>query len=119
MVTKLQIANNKLGDAGAKKIAECIEGNKTLTSLSLHGNEIGADGGMAFARAIAKNGALTSLYLSDNQMDAATNNALNEANNLRTQPMSGLCGLVLGENAPLTGVQPKLVQSPTSPRKAA
>ena len=119
VVTKLQIANNKIGDEGAKKIADCLEGNRTLTSLSLHGNDIGPEGGMAFARAIAKNGALTSLYLSDNQMDATTNNALNEANNFRTQPMHGLCGLVLGENAPLTGVQPKLVQSPTSPRKAA
>ena len=57
VVTKLQIANNKIGDEGAKKIADCLEGNRTLTSLSLHGNDIGPEGGMAFARAIAKNGA--------------------------------------------------------------
>ena len=48
----LSLGNEKLGNAGAKWLADVLKGNKALKKLGLWGNEIGAEGARALANAL-------------------------------------------------------------------
>lgn len=57
--------NAKVNDEGARKFAEVIAKNKTLTFLNLETNMIGGDGVTAIAASLVKNDTLLDLKLSN------------------------------------------------------
>ncbi len=59
-LTTLSLFRNRIGDEGAKALAQ----NTTLTTLDLVGNNIGDEG----AKALAQNTTLTTLYLGGNNI---------------------------------------------------
>ena len=72
-LTKISLANNKLGEEGTKAICEALEQNKTLKELDISGNMYGSNiGGSAGVKHVAKmlgvNGGLTALDLSSNDV---------------------------------------------------
>ena len=68
---ELNLYENKIGDEGAKALAEALQENQTLTSLVLWDNKIGDEGGKALLEALQKNQTLTTIYLSDNPMSSS------------------------------------------------
>jgi len=74
-LTKMSLANNKLGEEGTKAICEALEQNKTLKELDISGSFYGGSniGGSAGVKHVAKmlgvNGGLTALNLSSNRLD--------------------------------------------------
>jgi hypothetical protein len=62
-LTKISLANNKLGEEGTKAICEALEQNKTLKELDIRGNGNSNIGGTSGFKHVAKmlgvNGALT------------------------------------------------------------
>ena len=54
-VTELKLESNKIGTAGARALAEALEGNQTITQLYIQGNQIGDEGIQAIARTIENN----------------------------------------------------------------
>ena len=60
------------------------------------GRRNGEAGGMALAEALAVNTSLKSLFLSSNALGPRATQALLDANEERSTPLAGLCGLVLG-----------------------
>lgn len=95
-VQRLVLAKNKLGDAAAVMIAEALKRNESLTFLSLAGNNVGEAGGIALAEALSVNTSLKSLFMSSNALGPTATQALHRANEERSTPLTGLCGLVLG-----------------------
>merc|ERR1712000_264773 len=65
-LTSINLRYNKIGDAGAEKIAEALKVNKTLTSINLRDNKIGDAGAEKIAEALKVNKTLTSLNLREN-----------------------------------------------------
>jgi len=55
---QLMLNDNKIGDAGARALAEVLSANSSLRELQLQGNTIGEAGAEALARAISTNGTL-------------------------------------------------------------
>ena len=94
---RLILRRNSLGDQTAIAIAEALkEGTCCLEALSLHGNDISDEGARALADALVTNTSLTSLFLTFNpRLSEAGCNAVRKANQSRTMPLAGLCGLVL------------------------
>ncbi len=64
----IQLDKNKIGDAGAKAIAEGLSGNKVLNHLNISHNKIGDAGAEAIGMYIANNRILTDLYLDHNNI---------------------------------------------------
>ena len=64
--TSLKLRGTKIGDAGAKALAEALKTNGELTTLHLGHNGIEAEGAAALAAALTSNAALTSLHLVGN-----------------------------------------------------
>lgn len=95
-VQHLVLAKNRLGNAAAVRIADALKRNKSILFLSLAGNDVGEAGGMALAEALAVNTSLKSLFLSSNALGPTATQALLDANEERSTPLAGLCGLVLG-----------------------
>jgi hypothetical protein len=74
-LTKISLAENKLGEEGTKAICEALEQNKTLKELDISGSFHGKSdniGGAAGVKHVAKmlgvNGGLTSINLSKNHL---------------------------------------------------
>ncbi len=72
-LTKMSLAENKLGEEGTKAICEALKQNKTLKELDLSGSNIGgAAGAKHVADMLGVNGGLTSLDLSNNALCGVT-----------------------------------------------
>ena len=56
----------EVGDAGARVLADALQGNATLTSLDLRYNDISTAGARPFAEALAVNATLEELGLDRN-----------------------------------------------------
>ncbi|KAI8593813.1 hypothetical protein BDZ88DRAFT_101325 [Geranomyces variabilis] len=67
-VRHLSLRSNKMGDAGAKALAEQLKVNKTMVSLNLWDNQIGKEGVEAIAEALKVNVTLLSLSLGMNNI---------------------------------------------------
>ena len=67
----LNLYNNKIGDAGAKAIADAIGASGSLAELNLRYNQIGDEGAKALAGAIGASGslALKVLWVSSNHAE--------------------------------------------------
>ena len=68
VLRRLNLGNNRLGDAGAESIAAGLAVNTALRSLNLAHNRVGPLGAAALARALQANRALTSLDLDLNRL---------------------------------------------------
>ena len=71
---ELNIANNELGDLGAKSLSKGITNSKTLKILDIGNNNIGPSGTTAIANALDYNTSLQQLHIFDNEVgqDGAT-----------------------------------------------
>ncbi|KAK9834878.1 hypothetical protein WJX81_005732 [Elliptochloris bilobata] len=78
-VTHLSLAHNRIGDRGAKALAQLLEEPNTLEELVLDNNQILAPGGRALARALRGNPVLASLQLQLNRVGDEGACALAEA----------------------------------------
>ena len=67
-LTKLWLNDNKIGDTGAKAIAEALKVNAVLTVLDLQVNQIGDEGAKAIAEGLKVNAVLTVLDLQINKI---------------------------------------------------
>eukprot|EP01012_Entosiphon_sulcatum_P064410 TRINITY_DN93226_c0_g1_i1.p1 TRINITY_DN93226_c0_g1~~TRINITY_DN93226_c0_g1_i1.p1 ORF type:complete len:1811 (-),score=349.29 TRINITY_DN93226_c0_g1_i1:23-5455(-) len=68
-VTDVDLAHNRIGDAGADRLADVIRINKdAISRLNLAFNEIGDAGGCALARVLLTNTSVSELNLSYNNM---------------------------------------------------
>ena len=67
-LTKLYLDGNKIGDNGAKDLAEALKVNTALTELHFISNKIGDDGAKDLAKALKVNTALTELVLYGNKI---------------------------------------------------
>lgn len=65
----LRLNNNKIGDEGAKALAEALADNSTLISLELTNNWIGNDGANALTMALQHNISLKKLHLDRNNIE--------------------------------------------------
>ena len=65
--TSLDLSFKRIGDAGAKDIAEALKSNKYLTKLYLYNNNIGDSGAKEFVVALRSNKCLTELYIYNNE----------------------------------------------------
>lgn len=68
VLLRLNLGNNRLGDAGAESIAAGLAVNTGLRSLNLVHNRVGPRGAAALARALQANRVLTSLDLDLNRV---------------------------------------------------
>jgi Ran GTPase-activating protein (RanGAP) involved in mRNA processing and transport/predicted Ser/Thr protein kinase len=65
---ELQLYNNKIGDAGAKDLSDALKVNQSLTKLRLTSNEIGHVGASYLSDALKVNPSLTQLALAYNKI---------------------------------------------------
>ncbi|KAI9020313.1 hypothetical protein DFJ74DRAFT_672827 [Hyaloraphidium curvatum] len=70
-LTSLRLRNQGLGPEGARALAEALRKNSTLAILGLQDNGIGDSGASALAGALLKNSALTKLHLEGNGIGKA------------------------------------------------
>ena len=71
-LTRLDIAYNGIGAAGAEALASVFPLNRTLKELDLRSNGLGPQGGIALARGILHNkGSLKVLKVADNKIGEA------------------------------------------------
>ena len=75
----LDLRSNKVGDIGARLLAEALAINSTLTTLDLYKNQVGAAGAGRLAEALAVNSTLTILNLYSNKIEAEGAERLGEA----------------------------------------
>ena len=71
LINSLNLPGNKIGDDGAKAIAEALKENTSVTNLDLSSNAISDEGAKAIAEALKENTTITSLDLDENQIGAA------------------------------------------------
>ncbi|CAF1643743.1 unnamed protein product, partial [Adineta ricciae] len=67
-LTTLNLEVNKIGDEGARHLADALTHNTTLTTLNLSSNKIGHEGARHLADALRHNASLTTLNLEMNQI---------------------------------------------------
>ena len=72
----LDLTYNRIGDVGAKAIAEAVRASGSLTTLGLSTNNIGDEGAKAL---VAASGSMTYLYLDGNNIGAAAKQLLRDA----------------------------------------
>ncbi|MGH0155462.1 UNVERIFIED_CONTAM: hypothetical protein FKN15_046681 [Acipenser sinensis] len=65
-IQKISLAENSIGNKGAKAIGRSLMVNRSLTALDLHSNNIGPKGAKALADAVKINQGLVSLNLQNN-----------------------------------------------------
>ena len=63
----LGLSCNKIGDEGAKALAEMLRNNQTIENLSLSSNQIGPDGGETLIASLCDNTTLSKLLLAQVQ----------------------------------------------------
>ena len=78
-LTRLDLSDNPLGDAGAKNLAEMLKVNKVLNHIDLSNCHIGDAGAIALAAAIALHPALVTIDLRGNPIGDAGKKALADA----------------------------------------
>jgi Ran GTPase-activating protein (RanGAP) involved in mRNA processing and transport/predicted Ser/Thr protein kinase len=78
-LTRLDLHDNKIGDAEAKELSAALKDNRTLTSLHLGNNKIGDAGAIALGTALKDNRTLTALHLGNNKIGDAGAIALGTA----------------------------------------
>jgi len=78
-LTKLWLNDNKIGDTGAKAIAEALKVNAVLTVLDLQVNQIGDKGAKAISKSLKVNAVLTELSLFFNNMGDAGKTAVQDS----------------------------------------
>jgi len=54
-LTTLHLGDNRVGDSGAKWLAEALKVNSVLTTLELRHNNVGAEGARALGEALKNN----------------------------------------------------------------
>jgi len=91
-VTRLDLARNQIGDAGAKALALALHENSTLEYLNLEGNMVGDKGGAALRDAVRMNKSLQYLNLKDNSIGGSRQQDLRD---IWQQERSGQLGLHL------------------------
>merc|ERR1719245_1849547 len=64
----LDLANVKLGDYGAQRVAEAIEKSNTLRSLQLKHCDIGDEGAARLAQALETNASISEVSLAGNKL---------------------------------------------------
>jgi hypothetical protein len=80
VLTELRLGYNKIGDEGAKAIAEALKVNAVVTELWLGGNKIGDEGANAIAEALKSGTAVVAtLFLGDNNIGVEGAKAIAEA----------------------------------------
>ncbi|XP_075422478.1 NLR family CARD domain-containing protein 3 [Ascaphus truei] len=67
-IQRISLAENLLGNRGAKALGRALMVNRTLVALDLHGNAIGPSGAKALAEALRNNQVLLRLNLQNNQI---------------------------------------------------
>ncbi|MGH9344386.1 MAG: hypothetical protein ACRD19_11575 [Terriglobia bacterium] len=68
-LTALNLAGNRIEDSGARALADALKSNKTLVSLDLSTNGIGEAGACALAEALKDNRTLSRLFLAENPIE--------------------------------------------------
>ena len=102
-ITKLKLQSSKIGNEGARALAEALEGNQTLQQLKLKANQIDVEGAEAIANAIEKTRQipLQKLILVNNQITSKGLLALAKA--IENNPQIPLQKLILSNNQIGTG----------------
>ena len=136
-LTRLDLWDNKIGDAGAQALAETLKTNTTLTRLDLGGNKIGDAGAQALAEFLKTNTTLTTLYLGYNAIGATgeaakreidkyleRNRKLQAAKKLASPPsdqkqQTDELSSQFDEKQPSIKIAPLLVKSPSTPPQDA
>uniref|UniRef100_A0A673BST8 NLR family CARD domain-containing protein 3-like n=1 Tax=Sphaeramia orbicularis TaxID=375764 RepID=A0A673BST8_9TELE len=95
LLSLLTTQKNLIGAGGAKRIAEALKTNRTLTKLILCSNQLGDKGTVALAEALTINQTLLSLQLQSNSISNRGMTALTKALRLN----HGLVSLNLRENS--------------------
>ena len=92
---ELSLFGERIGDEGAKQLAEALRNNRRLRTLDLWSNDIGPKGAAALAAALAVNNKLDKLYLNENKVGAEGARALVKA---LASPSTVLTSLWLSRN---------------------
>lgn len=100
-VKKLILANNDLAEEAAKKIAEAMWENTSITFLSLANNKFSDAGCLEFTTVLEKNTTMQQLMLCGNKASVETCDVLWAANDKREKPLTeNLYGLVVDHKSP-------------------
>ena len=76
----LGLGNNRIGDVGAKAMAEVLKSSGSLVTLDLQQNRIGDVGAKAIAEALKSSGSMVTLGLNSNSnISAAAKQSLRDA----------------------------------------
>lgn len=124
MVQTLGLAQNAIGDDGAKALAELLSNSGTLQRLAIGINSIGDEGAVALAAALENNSVLNRLYLQRNDVGEAGANALIAAvKRARLRGFTALDTLLLIQNARVGGATldkvEKTLHTPPTPQIAS
>eukprot|EP01116_Phalansterium_solitarium_P011603 TRINITY_DN27338_c0_g1_i1.p1 TRINITY_DN27338_c0_g1~~TRINITY_DN27338_c0_g1_i1.p1 ORF type:complete len:632 (+),score=262.65 TRINITY_DN27338_c0_g1_i1:103-1998(+) len=92
----LSLSRNKIGDAGAKAIAQFIGSSRTIQSIDLSHNKIGPAAGRFLGLAMRDNQSLESINLEKNDLGSIGTKEIAEA--LRVSPSTHLKVLILASN---------------------
>jgi len=77
-VPHLELGNNQIGNDGAAALGKFLESNKSVSKVYLNNNQIGDVGAAAIAAGITNNGKVSVLDLSNNKIGAAGALAIRE-----------------------------------------
>ena len=78
-MTAISLFGNKIGDDGAKALADALKVNSSVTDIDLTGNNIGADGTKALADALKVNASVIEIDLAVNNIGTDGAKALADA----------------------------------------
>ncbi len=84
-ITEINLGENQIGDEGAKALADAFKVNRSLTKINLWGNRIGDNGAMALADSILLfNRSIIEINLMYNRVAFEGSRALAEAKKVRS-----------------------------------
>ncbi|XP_056285865.1 NLR family CARD domain-containing protein 3 isoform X2 [Pseudoliparis swirei] len=97
-IQKMSLAENAIGNKGAKALSRALLVNRTLTSLNLRNNNIGSKGAKFLAEALKMNQVLVSINFQNNNIEADGAQALAEVLHCNRKLVSlNLCSNRLGD----------------------